>query len=587
MLHSTQKFEYIQDSDQPFLSLFPHRFDFIYAEHTSPGVSPQWQTESRYPLSDRLWLQGSHLFGVRFGQQTQYFMLDIDIGSPYHPRQDPLAISRLSGVLEALGLTQFVACTSSYSGGLHVYFPFSTAVSSWELATVVSCLIENAGFKLKLGHLELFPNAKPYSTDSVVSLYNAHRLPMQVGSYLLNAEFQPIWGDRQQFIQRWQCAQTHNRIDPQVLKQLLKQAKRKQYRISGKADQFLNDLNAEIELGWTSSGQTNRLLGRIALREYIFRHVLAGGEPLTGDVLADQIVRVAISLPGYQDWCDHQHEILQRAKEWARCVENSHYFPYGVQKGKYKAIASPSLDDPKNPKLDWNQQRSLATRERIGTAIADLLNRESLPSGATARFHALTAYGIGGGSLYRHRDLWHPNFLNDAPSDDSNAEMTIEFHETAQSVENSVIDPAFEICDEDSVENASSSHYLTSLLSARDGNSRENQHQGERSPVQSLSQVSNVSAVEISMNEDVTTAPDASLVPSPQGIQWVQQAIAAIQARQADRSNERKLIQEDASTPDQADWDVHTARLQAYLESDDPILIAEATGWMPPLSPIG
>jgi hypothetical protein len=577
-MNLTQKFEYIQDSDNLFSALFPHRFDYIYAEHTSPRESPNWQTESRHPLSDRLWKQGSHLFGVRFGQQSQYFMLDIDIDSPYHPRRDPLAISRLAGSLEPLGLTRYVACTSSYSGGLHIYFPLSTAIASWELATVVSCLIENAGFKLKLGQLELFPNAKPYARDGALSLYNAHRLPMQVGSYLVDAEFQPIWSDQQRFVQHWQVAQSDNQVGLQVLQQILQQVKRKRYRISGKADQFLNDLNAEIELGWTDFGQTNRLLGRIALREYIFHHILQGGDALTGSALAARIAAVAISLPGYEEWCNHQHEIQQRAAEWARCVESSHYFPYGVQKGKYKPIAPLSPKNLDNTELNWNQQRSLATRERIRAAIADLLNRECLPTGATARFHALTAYGIGGGSLYRHRDLWHPKFLNHDPD----AEMMVECSEAAQSVENSVIDPGvnsvLEICDEASVGNAASSHYHTSLLFRMDGNSRENQEQAERSPILFPSQSGNLTAVENPLADQViSVSTDVCL---PQGIELIQQAIATIKARQAEQRNGDT---EDLSTPNQAHWDAHVTRIQTYLKSADPILIAEATAWMQPL----
>jgi hypothetical protein len=35
---------------------------------------------------------------------------------------------------------------------------------------------------------------------------------------------------------------------------ILKAARRRQFRVTGKADKFLNDLNAEIEQGWTGAG---------------------------------------------------------------------------------------------------------------------------------------------------------------------------------------------------------------------------------------------------------------------------------------------------------------------------------------------
>ena len=93
-------FEYVQERSNRFLALFPHRHDYIYARHPSPGKRPQWQTESRHPLSDRLIEQGTYLYGVRFGKETQYAMLDIDIGSAYHPRRDPFAFQKLTEALE-------------------------------------------------------------------------------------------------------------------------------------------------------------------------------------------------------------------------------------------------------------------------------------------------------------------------------------------------------------------------------------------------------------------------------------------------------------------------------------------------------
>jgi hypothetical protein len=409
---ATAQLGYIPEDANQFLALFPHRYDFIWSPHVAPGEPASWQTESRHPLSDRVIQQGSSLYGVRFGAQTRYVMLDIDRGSPYHPAQDPFAISRMVQALESLGLVQYIVCTSSYSGGLHLYFPFETPQSSWQIAIIIATVLENAGFKLVPGHLEAFPNPKPYLANSTPTLFQAHRLPLQAGSYLLNAHFEPIWSTPERFVESWQLAAQCNVLEATKLKQILKQVRRHPFSISGKADKFLNDLNAEIELGWTGSGQTNRLLGRITMRLYIFHHVLTGSEPLSGQKLIDRIVQVARSLPGYQEWCNHQHEIEHRAEEWARCIENSHYFHYGDHHGKFKAkLDQTELDQALEQAPTWNQQQLESARDRIRNAIADLLEKEELPTHATARFKALLQYGVGGGSLYKHRDLWHPEFL--------------------------------------------------------------------------------------------------------------------------------------------------------------------------------
>jgi hypothetical protein len=60
------------------------------------------------------------------------------------------------------------------------------------------------------------------------------------------------------------------------------------------------------------------------------------------------------------------------------------------------------------------QQQQAEARARIQQAIADLLEKEALPSGITERFDALVTYGLSGATLYRHRDLWHPRHLQNA-----------------------------------------------------------------------------------------------------------------------------------------------------------------------------
>ena len=416
-LKDALSFKGVREWDNEFLALFSHRFDYIWAQYSDQGEKVEWRTESRHPLNDRLIQQSSYLYGVRFGADTLYCLLDIDRGSLYHPKQDPFAISRIVAALEPLGLVSHVACTSSYSNGLHLYFPFQQAQSSWKLPIAVSTLLENAGFKIKPGQLEVFPDPKPYSVSGKPSLFNAHRLPLQIGSYLLNQDFQPIWSTQERFVQQWQFAQAQNDVTTPVMRRLLKQAKRQRYAVSTQAGKFINDLNAEIELGWTDFGQTNYLLGRITMREYIFRHVLTGDKPLEGTALVTAIVDIARSLPGYAEYCRHRHEIEQRATEWARCIENSHYFHYGDPAGKFKAktketqLSNPALEVAIDKAPTWNQQQAAGARDRIRQAIAELLEQSALPANATARFRALVSYGIGGGTLYNHRDLWHPMHL--------------------------------------------------------------------------------------------------------------------------------------------------------------------------------
>ena len=143
------------------------------------------------------------------------------------------------------------------------------------------------------------------------------------------------------------------------------------------------------------------------MRSYIFGHVLYTDQPLEGNALVHDIVTIAQNLPGYHDWCQHQHEVEKRAHDWMQAIEQSRYFHYGTD--KHPAELSPDRPDESEP--SWNQQQQAEARARLQQAVADLLDKEALPSGITARFDALIPYGLSGTTLYRHRDLWHPKHL--------------------------------------------------------------------------------------------------------------------------------------------------------------------------------
>ncbi|MGB3310581.1 MAG: hypothetical protein WA939_00660 [Nodosilinea sp.] len=518
--------------------MWPHRFDYIWAEQTAPHEKPAWQTESRHPLSDRLILQGGLLYGVRFGRTTKYVLIDIDRGSRYHPASDPQALRRIQDALEPLGLPSCIMLTSSYSGGLHLYFPFDQPQVSWEIALGVTTLLHNAGLKCAPGQLEVFPNPRKFFAPDTgeVSLYAAHRLPLQAGSYILNSDLEPVYSSQERFAELWHHTNSHNTIDSQLLKQTLKSARRQEYRVTTKAEKFLNDLNAEIEPGWTGPGLTNRLLGRIAMRSYVFGHVLYAQSPLVGETLVADIVRVARELPGFYEWSNHVHEIDQKAKEWARAVEQSHYYPYGLNRAP-KAPVMPGLSA-------YNEEKAKQAREKIRTAIATLLDEGQLPITVKERFTILTKrFTIGGPTLYKNKDLWHPNHLRGADAGEISPDPPVNLEMTAEHERFGALSPA--------------SH--PSLLVEEECNPLPDEGCGVCDQADGQLEVCNAKSVQLSLLQ-------------------IREAIAAAQERRRQQQAQteaahRQMKQQSAQ---QAMLD----RMKGYLASEDPILMGEALRWL-------
>ena len=129
----------------------------IYADAPQDATEKaRWHTQRRYKLKNRVlfrdWQDAEKLIGVRPGHQIAYALLDIDINSPYHPRQDASAIARIEAALETIGITRTLRIRSSWSEGLHLYVPLPELVKTFDLAVALKNCLEPQGFKLKQGH---------------------------------------------------------------------------------------------------------------------------------------------------------------------------------------------------------------------------------------------------------------------------------------------------------------------------------------------------------------------------------------------------------------------------------------------------
>ena len=139
------------------------------------------------------------VLGKRFGKFTNYLLIDIDTGSPYHPNNG--SIKPILAAMESLGLCRYILIRSSTSEGLHIYFPLNESVSAWGLACLAHAALTAHGVTVASGQCELFPNKKSLNAE-----HNGHRLPLQDGSFLLDDDFCPFSNHLADFLQHWQLA---------------------------------------------------------------------------------------------------------------------------------------------------------------------------------------------------------------------------------------------------------------------------------------------------------------------------------------------------------------------------------------------
>ena len=203
---------------------------------------------------------------------------------------------------------------------------------------------------------------------------------------------------------------------------------------------------------------------------------------------------------------------------------SSRYFPYQQRKAKPNRAAQPA-ETP-----TWHEQQGEDARGRIKQAIALMLDSGTLPMGATARFTALTQSGIGGGTLYRHKDLWHPEYLMPGDNPPHPPSLDIEREEDAPKCPN-----------------------LLALKSSNAPSGRQ------------LSGAKNSNTQAISSNTQ----------EEKEGVEFVRQKLAETEEVQAyQRAAQLELWQqyEQVSHPSPA----HLDNMRRWLESGDVILVAEA-----------
>ena len=432
-----------------FCEFFSHRFNFIKSSYRS---APEWITISDYPIEHRnLWSayqDPEQLIGLSFGTTSHYAVLDIDRGSPYHPASSEVQYQELLGAYEAIGINNVVTVQSSTSGGLHIYLVFPKALPTFNLAKMLRLTANRAGYEVKDGTLEIYPNTKAFSKEGKTA-YKPLRLPLQQGSYLLDKDFEPYSNDIEVFLEQAEAAAEEQDIDlVEIAIEAASQIKQF-WRVKGNGDasSFAQDLREQISEGWTGPSQTNDLLRIMGTYGRVFKG-------LEGQELADYIVTKAESSPGYQQYCHHKHHIQRRGKDWARCIEK-YYYPYGsetIRVGSFNQMQQSGSRPEREPKKNVvNQSRQEEALERIKQGMdyviktVKVLPRKvgELKNALVEAITQLFGKRPSDKTLYRYKEWWHPQYIqlgNPEPSGEEKAPVISPVSETKQQIEQEVQD---------------------------------------------------------------------------------------------------------------------------------------------------
>ncbi|MBN3957915.1 hypothetical protein [Nostoc sp. NMS8] len=413
-----------------YVERFWHPFGAIVAPSLVEGVKPAWRTIDYYLQPSQLWnlhQDKSKLVGLRFNDTTRYATIDLDLEGDYHNIE---SINRIKAVLEDIGIVDIIILQSSFSGGYHLLLTFASPLPTFALACALEITLRNAGFILRQGHLEIFPNTKPYSAKQITN-YKAIRCPMQPGSgsFLLDDDLQPISDSVSIFLDH--CDRAASRQDLTKLKRVANKAKKQisqeRYRKQESTDvaQWRTNWEEIITTGWTGKGQTNTLLQIFVGYGIVFLD-------LESDKLVEFCLTTAINAPGYSQYCRHQHEIEARVRHWVESTScNKWYSPYqsyperllGTFANTFaEAIAGiSSIDKPKDNVIPFdrrkqqNWERSQQAQKRIQIVVRAIEWDSGLPVGATERGKVIRAEykrrfhkTISQETLQKHLHLWHP-----------------------------------------------------------------------------------------------------------------------------------------------------------------------------------
>lgn len=237
---------------------------------------------------------------IAMPNQTMAACIDIDVNSRYHPANEGEGIDPVKDALAEIGLIEALEFQSSFSTGMHLWYPFQASIKSWELANAIEDACRAKNLEVKDGVLELRPNKRNFNSN-----FKLIRAP-------LSGEGNALWvgelGGLEEsslaiFRHFFNSAANYNKLTPLQDNQPIVAGSSPIRRSKNESNNKLNFYKNRLSVGFSGSGQTQE----ISLAALVVARMAEGVDSVRG--LRQRLIELVSSAPGFHQYCSHQREI--------------------------------------------------------------------------------------------------------------------------------------------------------------------------------------------------------------------------------------------------------------------------------------
>lgn len=412
-----------------FLRVLSPGYGYVVENSGRKATQSGWLTASL--LAQHLGLAGGQpqYLAIRPNKTTNWLVLDVDQHrSPHHPDRGEGSLETLLERCRLMGLNHPLQIRSSFSGGIHLWFPLSQPVKTFDAALTMKRALLTPGIESGLdaesyafqeaerlqlsgGVLEVFPNDKARDSD-----YKAIRMPCTGQGNGLFVEGFGIVEEPAAFLAHWEEAAQYNQLvesrlishrEPDCgpynwveegddgelkfvpLNWVVRFSRRCASPVvsavkgegllgeppykSDSSPKSVEDAKYLLQVGWTGRGQT-QLLQLAAL-------MVARTEYAEADLIAVEVCELLVACPGFYDHCGHVDEILRKERPGrSACAKAAFFDP--VYEGSWKEAANKKRSEEASERavvaLRRAEEEGLSWTS-VSSAITGLLHRYGSP----------------------------------------------------------------------------------------------------------------------------------------------------------------------------------------------------------------